>query len=175
IAQELRAQAEPHKGAFRVEGPGARKLLEPIARHQANDGLLDILDLLGIEHGLHGVPSYNVGGKLAAFLGKLDEPTAALVATLYATIAGRSLKPTTARLEEEQAAELVAIAKRKVPWLGATKAKKSTSPKKAAAVPAAEPGELEDDDEEDGWMASGDDTEDLWDTEEDEELEEVES
>ena len=128
---DFAGEIEQHREAFAVHGPGVRKLLESLAAHRGEE-LLDLAAALGIvvPDSIMRAPQWELGGKLRAWLAKHPSETdLQLLATAFATTAGRDLKMPGVRVEEAQRAALAAIAKRKIPWL----AKPKEQPKKAAA------------------------------------------
>lgn len=136
IEHELARALDKHRGDYQVDGAGVRKLLETVAHHHGQD-LVDLADAIGIEVAEYvtKAASYERNGKAAKWLKDLDADDIAALATAFATAAGRNLKLTTERVEEEERAALAAIQKRTIPWLAKPKA--SSAPTKTTpAAPA---------------------------------------
>jgi ParB/RepB/Spo0J family partition protein len=134
LTEKLQAQLAEHRAAFAVSGPGSQQLLKIVARQRDFGGdILDLAEVLGLD-----VPAkirqgndWDLGGRVAAWIAKMDESDARKLASAFATCAGRDLKlPHVAvtKYANELSSE---ISKVRCPWY-TTAARKDAKAKKAA-------------------------------------------
>lgn len=192
LVEKLREQIEPRMEAFRLEG-AALATIGALLNGDALTIALDVAEALGFsvpDHVTKG-SSWQQGERTAKWIESLTVQSASNLLTAIAVFVELKLKLPSARIAQLQQSALGNIQKREIPWKAKPKAatKKATPAKKGKRVDKEVPlGKLsaetaglpldEEDDDGDGDLAgdrgvAGDDDQDLWDAENEEELEEA--